>query len=130
MAGGGGGGGDDEDDDDDYDDDDDDDGGGGRPPPPPLTLARCLFHAGEARRQNGEFRAANAFLEEAAVVVAAAMESFSGEPLRTGLPEYLSCTVAFRSLDCSGARHQVSVKERCLVQERILTVVGGWVGDE
>lgn len=38
--------------------------------PPPLALARCLFHAGEARRQNGELGVANTFLEEAAVIVA------------------------------------------------------------
>lgn len=36
---------------------------------PPLALARCLFHAGEARRQNREFHAASTFLEEAAAIV-------------------------------------------------------------
>ncbi len=37
---------------------------------PPLALARCLFHAGEARRQNREFHAASTYLEEAAAIVA------------------------------------------------------------
>lgn len=47
-------------------------GGGddGKTTPPALTLARCLFHAGEARRQNRDFGIANAFLEEAAAIVA------------------------------------------------------------
>ena len=36
---------------------------------PPLTLARCLFHAGESRRQAGEFAAAGSLLEDAAVIV-------------------------------------------------------------
>lgn len=42
---------------------------GGRPR---LTLARCLFHAGEARRQARDFGAARALLEEASALVAAA----------------------------------------------------------
>lgn len=111
MAGGrrGGGSSSDVDDDDDFDDYDVD--GGGRPPPPPLTLARCLFHAGEARRQNGEFRAANAFLEEAAAIVAAAMESSTGKPLRAGLLECLPCAVAFR---------QCFYRERARLTARVL----------
>lgn len=44
--------------------------GAGKKTPPPLTLARCLFHAGDARRQSRDFRAANAFLEEAAAIIA------------------------------------------------------------
>lgn len=48
----------------------------GKNGPSLLTLARCLFHAGEARRQNREFGIANAFLEEAAAIVA--MESSAG----------------------------------------------------
>lgn len=48
-------------------------GGGddGKKNPPSLTLARCLFHAGEARRQSRDFSIASAFLEEAAGIIAA-----------------------------------------------------------
>lgn len=45
--------------------------GGSDGSPPPLALARCLFHAGEARRQNRELDVANTLLEEAADIVAA-----------------------------------------------------------
>lgn len=41
-----------------------------------LPLARCLFHAGEARRQNREFAIAQAFLEEAAAIIT--MKSSAG----------------------------------------------------
>lgn len=36
---------------------------------PPLALARCMFHAGESRRQAGELAAARSLLEDAAAVV-------------------------------------------------------------
>lgn len=49
---------------------------GGNDGKAPLALARCLFHAGEARRQNREFHAANAFLEETADIVE--LESAAG----------------------------------------------------
>lgn len=38
---------------------------------PPLTVARCMFHAGEAKRQAREFFAARALLEESAAIAAA-----------------------------------------------------------
>lgn len=42
-----------------------------------LTLARCLFHAGEAKRQAGELKLARAYLDEAASVMSA--ERAAGE---------------------------------------------------
>lgn len=46
-------------------------------PQSPLTLARCLFNAGEAKRQAGDLATARAYLDEAANVISA--ERTAGE---------------------------------------------------
>eukprot|EP00903_Cladosiphon_okamuranus_P008920 g8538.t1 len=58
-------------------------GDGGGTTPALLTLARCLFHAGEARRQNRELGIANAFLEEAAAIVATESSAAESEDSST-----------------------------------------------
>lgn len=63
---------------------------------PRLTLARCLFHAGEARRQALDFVAARALLEEASALAATARAGGRGEEGRDHV-EQDSFNAALRS---------------------------------